>query len=95
MQKPGEDFKLWEYEAGPLQPNDVEIKVGGAWCPGCQLRETASWQIVSVTSWLPVAQGNKLAAGVADVAARQRWCPSRGCSAGRQLVAQMVSQLTP
>ena len=27
VQGPGEEFKLWEYEAGPLDPNDVEIKV--------------------------------------------------------------------
>lgn len=28
VQKPGEEFKLWEYIPGPLDPNDVEIKVG-------------------------------------------------------------------
>lgn len=27
VQKPGEEFKVWEYQAGPLDPNDVEIKV--------------------------------------------------------------------
>jgi len=27
VQKPGEAFKVWEYKAGPLAPNDVEIKV--------------------------------------------------------------------
>lgn len=27
VQKPGEEFKLWEYQPGPLSPNDVEIKV--------------------------------------------------------------------
>jgi hypothetical protein len=27
VQKPGEEFKLWEYQAGPMDPNDVEIKV--------------------------------------------------------------------
>lgn len=27
VQKPGEDFKVWEYQPGPLSPNDVEIKV--------------------------------------------------------------------
>lgn len=27
VHKPGEDFKIWEYQAGPLDPNGVEIKV--------------------------------------------------------------------
>lgn len=27
VQQPGEAFKVWEYKAGPLAPNDVEIKV--------------------------------------------------------------------
>lgn len=45
MQKPGEDFKLWEYQAGPLDPNDVEIKVGvGALAAS---RKAACWQMVS------------------------------------------------
>jgi hypothetical protein len=28
VHKPGEEFKQWEYQAGPLNPKDVEIKVG-------------------------------------------------------------------
>jgi hypothetical protein len=28
VHKPHEKFELWEYEPGPLAPNNIEIKVG-------------------------------------------------------------------
>jgi hypothetical protein len=36
VQKSGEEFKLWEYQAGPLDASDVEIKVRDSTRGTCQ-----------------------------------------------------------